>query len=990
MPDQNAIREMFRPRPSSLTICHDIMRFRVREILLVASVYDAYIIEREGQLMEQIYGEYYQLNLSTAPRVTAVHSADEATTALRDRRYDMVIIMTGLDRRMPLELSEHIRSAVPELPVLLLFNNNSDIGMYAYTADELRHVDRVFVWNGDPAIFLAMIKSVEDLRNVAEDTRIAATRVILLVEDSVRYYSRYLPGLYRVLMQDMQKLIAGEDIDARFKILRMRARPKVLIATSWEEGSALYARYRDYILCVISDVEFPRGGKLEPAAGIELARLLRSQGEVPVLLQSTDEANAPKAQEAGARFINKNSKTLLKELHRFFEEELGFGSFVFRDAQGRKLIEARYMAEFEALIATIPDESILYHAARHNFSQWFMAKGEVATAIALRKLTIDQFSDGVAGIRRMLAAILAAKRGERTRESMANYSESLLAERFFFMRLASGSVGGKGRGLSFIEHVLHRAGLDSAVPGLNIRLPRTAIIGTDEFHLFVDGIGHQRVLQMGDADGVKSLFLRTPLSLSIRQRLRTLLGKVTGPLAVRSSGLFEDSLSQPFAGIYETYFLPNSHPDIEVRLRQLEDAIRLVFASVYSPLARSYFDSVQYEMEEEKMAVIVQELVGRRRGDRFYPHISGVAQSYNYYPFAKMKPDDGIALLAVGLGKAVVDGEQVFRFCPRYPKARNQSLKDMLTASQRYFYALDMQKGDVDLIDGEMATLVRPEIAEAEKDGVLDMCVSTYDGAQNMKKPGLHTMGPRIVDFSYILEYKQLPLAAAIQTTLDIMKHALGTPVEIEFAVDLDAADNGDPTLYLLQVKPLVRNAADHHIDPATLDRSNLFLYTTKGMGNGIIEDVTDIVYISPDRFDRVKTEAMAAEIAALNKALKGENRRYILIGPGRWGSSDRFLGVPVDWSAISQTRVIVEAGLTDFSIDASLGSHFFHNITSMNIGYFTVGAHSEEDRIDWDWLATLPLIAEKQFARHVRAEKPLVIRMDGQSGIACIAKPKD
>ncbi|HNT29276.1 MAG TPA: pyruvate, phosphate dikinase, partial [bacterium] len=380
--DRDAIRDLFRPRPSSLTLCHDIMRFRVREILLVASVYDAYIIEREGQLMEQIYGEYYQLNLSTAPRVTAVHSSDEAMSALRDRRYDLVIIMTGLDRRMPLDLSTRIRDAVPELPVLLLFNNNSDIGMYAYTAAELRHIDRVFVWNGDPAIFLAMIKSVEDVRNADEDTRIAATRVILLIEDSVRYYSRYLPGLYRVLMQDMQKLIAGEDIDARFKILRMRARPKVLIATSWEEGSALYDRYRDFILCVISDVEFPRSGKLDPVAGVELAKLLRARDDVPVLLQSTDETNAEKARDAGTRFVNKNSKTLVKELHRFFEEELGFGNFVFRDAQGRKLIEARYMAEFEALIATVPDESILYHAARHNFSQWFMAKGEVATAIA--------------------------------------------------------------------------------------------------------------------------------------------------------------------------------------------------------------------------------------------------------------------------------------------------------------------------------------------------------------------------------------------------------------------------------------------------------------------------------------------------------------------------------------------------------------------------------------------------------------------------------
>ncbi len=983
------IKDLFRRTPSNLTVCHDLMRFRVREILLVASVYDAYIIEREGQLMEQIYGEYYQLNLSTAPRVTAVHSPEETMEALRERRYDMVIIMIGIDRWMPLELAARLRDAVPEIPILLLFNNHTDIALHAYAPEELTNIDRLFVWNGDPSIFLAMIKSVEDSLNVGPDTRLAAIRVILLVEDSIRYYSRYLPVLYRVLLQDMQKLIAGEDIDARFKILRMRARPKILLATSWEEAEALYRRYREFLLCIISDIEFPREGRIDPEAGFSFSRLVHQESDLPVLLQSADDSFSARAEAEGSLFINKTSPTILKELGRFFEEHLGFGNFVFRDAAGNKLIEARYMSELTALVATVPDETIRYHASRHHFARWLMAKGEVETARLLREMTIEQFPDGTAGVRRTLLRILEEKRLERTRGGMAGFTESLLAERFFFMRLASGSVGGKGRGLSFIEYVLSRADLDRHLPGIAVRLPRTAIIGTDEFHLFTERIGLPHILALEEETEIKRLFLSKPLSPAIRERLRALLRVMRGPIAVRSSGLFEDSLSQPFAGIYETYFLPNNHPDEAVRLRQLEEAIRLVFASVYLPEARAYFEAAHCEIEEEKMAVVIQEVVGRRSGDLFYPHVSGVAQSYNYYPFGKMKPEDGVALLAIGLGKAVVDGEQVFRFCPRWPRARNQSLQELLDSSQRFFYAIDLRKNDISLLAGEKATLARIEIVETEGEESLESCFSTFDPAQQSKHPGRSLSGPRIVDFATILEYNRPPLAEALRTVLPIMSHAFSTPVEIEFALDLSEENAEAPTLSLLQVKPLVHNTREHRIDLEALSREDLLLSTTRAMGNGTIEDIRDIIYLNPEHFDRTKTEAMAAEIAAFNKMLKRENRHYLLIGPGRWGSSDRFLGIPVDWNAISHARAIVEVGLPDFVIEPSLGSHFFHNITSLNIGYFTIDPADATHFIDLRYLMNLPRVASGTFAHLCRSEHPLLVRMDGIRGIAVVEKPQ-
>lgn len=978
---------LFRHQGSNLSIFHDLMPFRVREILLVATVYDAYILEREGQLFEQIYGEYYQLNLSSAPRVTSVYSTEEALEIINENHFDLIIIMTGIDKTMPVLLSTKVREINKDVPMLLLINNNNQIPTYENYRNELVHIDKMFVWNGDSNIFLAMIKYIEDKINAHSDTVTGSTRIILVVEDSIRYYSRYLPTLYSVIMKEVQRLIGGEDIDARYKILRMRARPKVLLGSTYEEALELFEKYFDFLLCVITDVRYPKNGKISSRAGRELAMLVKNSGSIPVLMQSAEHENALFAKKNQISYIDKNSKNIYRELADFFKLNLGFGNFIFRTASGEIVAEARYLKEFEMMIDSIPDESILFHSDRDHFSTWFMAKGEIKSALKLKSAASSDFKDP-SEIRAFIKNILLDRWLEKKKDSISNFSESIFRESGYIMRVSNGSVGGKGRGIAFTESLLQKPQLHEMIKGINITIPRTVIIGTDEFENFMDQFEFSDLLNSDeDHREIRLKFLEAELSSMLSQRLKKMLLYIKSPLAVRSSGLFEDSLSQPFAGIYETYFLPNNHPDINVRLAQLLDAVKMVYASVFTPLAKSYFDSVNHSLEEEKMAVIIQELVGNSYGDHFYPHISGVAQSYNYYPFSHMKPEDGLGLLAAGLGKSIVDGSQSFRFCPKFPKMNVMTAKDLLQNSQRYIYGLNIKNNQLHLENGDEATLEKIGIDIAEKHGSLNLCASVYDNDSNSIKPGLHAPGPRIIDFRYILHYDIVPLANAVTTILDVMKSALGTPVEIEFSVDLNKDESGKCSLYILQVKPLIRTMENIEVSTDAVDKKDILLYTTRGMGNGVIEGIKDLVYVIPEKFDKMKTRLIQKEVAGINNEMKKNGLQYILMGPGRWGSSDPFLGIPADWAAISQAKVIVEAGLKDFNVDASLGSHFFHNIASMNIGYFTVPAKSSDSYIDFEHLKSMEPHNETEFLRHIRFETPLTVIMDGKRSVSIITK---
>ncbi len=986
-PSKNKYEGLFKPQKSNFSIFHDLMPFKVKEILLVATVYDAYILEREGQIFEQIYGEYYQLNISSAPRITSVFSVEDALDEIKTGRFDLAIIVTGMDRNMPLVLSTEIRELNSELPILLLINNNNQISTYAGMKDRLVDIDRMFVWNGDSSIFLAMIKYIEDKINASSDTESGDVRVVLVVEDSIRYYSRYLPTLYSVIISEVHRLISGEDVDARYKLLKMRARPKVLLASNYEEALFLFEKYYEYMLCVITDVKFPVDGEVDKEAGKKLVGHIKDRLSVPILIQSAEHANIDFAQNHEVHFIDKNSNNLSKDLVDFFHMHLGFGNFLFRDSAGKIIAEARYLKEFEVLIETIPAESILFHSKRNDFSTWFMAKGEIKSALRLKKARSEDFNNPEE-IREFIRKVMRDRWLEKKRDSISVFSETAFKEKSYLMRISNGSVGGKGRGIAFTESILQKPEFRELMADINMVIPKTVIVGTDEFESFMEQIDYCEFIETEkEYADTRKLFSELNLSTLLSQRLLKMLGHMKCPLAVRSSGLFEDSLSQPFSGIYETYYLPNNHPDLKVRLKQLEAAIKMIYASVYAPLARSYFDSINHSIEEEKMAVIIQELVGHSYDGYYYPHISGVAQSYNYYPFSHMKPEDGIGLIAIGLGKIIVDGEESFRFCPKYPKMNMMTIKDLLQNTQKYFYALNTNKNDVSLIEGSDATLEKVPILQAEKHGTLSYSASVYDASVNEIKPGLHINGPRIVDFSYILQYDHIPMAESISKVLDIMRNALGTPVEIEFSVDLEKDQSGRASFYILQVKPLIRSVESIIVDTTAVNRDQLILYSDQGMGNGIIEGIRDIVYVVPEKFDKMQTRLIAREIHELNAQMKREGKKYILIGPGRWGSSDPFLGIPVDWAAISEAKIIVEAGLKDFNIDASLGSHFFHNITSMNIGYLTVQVRSETSFIDYDYLQAENALSEKGYLRQVRFAEPVTVIMDGRKSVSLVTK---
>lgn len=972
---------------SDRDIYHDLMPNKVREILLVANLYDAYIIEQEGRFFEQVRGEYYQLNLSSAPRITGVSTPEEALEKLQEKHFDMVIVMMGVDKNTPIQLSRIIKQIYHNLPIFLLLNNNSDIGMFEDGNKNISSIDKIFVWNGDSNVFLAMVKFIEDRMNVVNDINIGMVRVILLVEDSAKYYSRYLPILYSIVIEQTQQLIEEVNTDETHKLLKMRVRPKIILASNYAEALTLFDQYRENLLCLISDVKFEKNGKLDEHAGLSLVSYVRDQmPELPVVLQSSDIENAQNAYLLKSTFINKNSETLKQDLQSFINYYLGFGNFVYRDEEGRKEIAvARSMKEFQSHLRSIPEKSLIYHARKNHFSHWLMARGEIQIAKKIKPLKVEDFKCPGA-VRKYMIDIIETCIQDRQKGKVVNFEESLLLDETNVVSLAPGSLGGKGRGLAFINMLINNFSFKEIVPDINIRAPKTSIIGAEEFEQFIQRNKlYDKIYEEQDYQTIKEIFVAGELSSTLVKRLKSYLSVITKPLAIRSSSLFEDSLMQPFAGIFDTFLLPNNHPDPNERLNQTMNAIKLVFASIFSPTAQSYFKAVNYKIEEEKMAVIIQEVVGNLYDNCFYPHISGVAQSYNFYPFSYMKPDEGFAVAAVGLGKYVVEGEKTFRFSPIHPQLEIYTPKDLFKNSQLHFYAIDMARKKLNLLEGEDAALCKLEISEAEKHGTIKHSASVYDYSSERTIPGITQPGPRVINFANILKYDYLPMAKTIEVILDIVSEAMGSPIEIEFAVDLNKDEEGRASFYLLQIKPLIKNIITNEINLDVIDNDRLLLYSENGMGNGIIEGICDVIYIDPGKFDKLKTEKMRDEIEMLNRKMVEENRKYILVGPGRWGTRDRFIGIPVAWSHISNAKIIVEVSMEDFPLDASLGSHFFHNVISMNVGYFSVKHNDLIDYINWEKLEDCETINTTKYFRHVRFNKPLEIIMDGKNRASLI-----
>jgi hypothetical protein len=966
----------------------DMMKYKVKEILFVATLYDAFILENEDSFFEQFMGIIYQYSLFSLPRITGVTNSEDALELLDSAHFDLVILMVGMDRETPLALSEGIRKKRPGLLIYLLLNQKSNIRYFEELVPTLQSVNRLFVWSGNSQIFFAIVKSIEDEVNVENDTRIGLVRIILLVEDSAQYYSKYLQMLYSIVFGQVQQVLPEVEKNELNKICKMRSRPKILLARNYEDAMYIFNKYKDFMLCVISDVEFEREGKPDKTAGIKFIKYIKSHIlNLPIVLQSSEKSNEQVARKLNVGFINKNSETLLNDLKNFLTYYLGFGDFVFRNKEGKPIAVAKSLREFEALLLEIPDETFYLHAKENQFSLWLMARGEIELARTLNPLRIGDFKD-VKESRRFFIETIRKYREEKKSGKVLSFDETATLDEKNIVAFAAGSFGGKGRGLAFINALVYNFNFGDLARKINIRTPITAIIGTDEFENFLE-MNHliDSILKPGvDYKEIRRLFVHGGLSSALVKKLEVFVEQIERPIAVRSSSLSEDSLTQPFAGVFDTYIIPNNRENRKKVLENLIRAIKLVFASVYSNNSRTYFQAIHHKVEEEKMAVILQELVGNQYGNYYYPHISGIAQSYNFYPVAHMKPDEGFAVIAMGLGSYVVDGWKSYRFSPRYPKIEMYTTKDLINSSQVKFYALDTSRSDVDYVtEGELASLALLDIDEAEKHGTMVHCASVYNVNNDRIEPGLGTSGPRILNFADILHYGYIPLAETIDIMLGTIEESLGSPVEIEFAVDLNKTHNNLPSFYLLQIKPLLGNQLNYNFNIRDLDQSRIFLFSRSSLGNGEMNHIHDIIFVDNQKFDKLKTFDIAAEIEQINNRMIRQNRHYILIGPGRWGTRDPFLGIPVNWSQISNARVIVEISLANYPLDSSLGSHFFHNVTSMNIGYLSVLEESSTDFIRWDMLENRSMPSNKKYLKHVRFEQPLQILMNGKQRTSVI-----
>jgi len=966
----------------------DMMKYKVKEILFVATLYDAFTLEKEDGFFEQFMGIIYQYSLFSLPRITGVTSSEEALEMLETSHFDLVIIMVGLDKETPVLISEQIKQKRPNLLIYMLLNYKSNIQYYEELVPTLKSVDKLFVWSGASQIFFAIVKSIEDQANVENDTRIGLVRVILLIEDSAMYYSKYLQMLYSIVFGQVQQVLPEVEKNELDKICRMRSRPKILLARNYDDAMYIFEKYKDFMLCVISDVEFERDGKMDKKAGIKFIEYIQSQViNLPIILQSSDKRNEHVAKKLGVSFLNKNSETLLNDLKNFLTYYLGFGDFIFRNNEGEQIAVARSLREFEALLEQVSDESFYLHASENQYSLWLMARGEIELARTLNPLRIGDFKD-VKESRKQLIDTIKKYKEEKKRGKVLGFDETATLDEKNIVTFSGGSFGGKGRGLAFINSLVYNLDFSDVDKAINIRTPKTVIIGTDEFDYFIERNNLLEVLLNPRIPykEIRHHFDRAELSQGILRKLEFFIDQVEKPIAVRSSSLSEDSLTQPFAGIFDTYIIPNTRKDKKSVLKYLSKAIKLVFASIYSDSSKSYFKAIHHKVEEEKMAIVLQELVGNQYGRFYYPHISGVAQSYNYYPVAHMKPEEGFAVAAVGLGSYVVEGWKSYRFSPRYPNIEMYTTKDLINSSQVQFYALDCSKKDVDYInEGELASLVMLEISEAEKHGTINHCVSVYNSINDQIEPGLSSAGPRIVNFADILKYKHIPLSQTLDIMLGTIEEALGSPVEIEYAVDLNRTLKDLPSFYLLQIKPLVGNQLGINVDFEKLDKSKFMLYTSSSLGNGENSHIRDVIFIDIQRFNKLKTHEMASEMEFINNRMVKQNKPYILIGPGRWGTRDPFLGIPVIWSQISNAKVIVEISLANYPLDSSLGSHFFHNVTSMNIGYFSVLDSSKTDFINWNILDEQEIIQETKFIKHIRFANPLTVIMSGKKKTAAI-----
>lgn len=970
----------------------NLMPFRVRDILLVSSLYDSFILKEDGRLNELLIGESLELNLQQIPSITQVSTGAEALALVRSQpRFNLVVTNLEVGDMDAARLAREIKESGLDIPVVVLAYDYRELKNFV-ARNLHRDIERVFLWQGNVRMLIAIVKHIEDKRNAPQDTAAIGVPVILVVEDNIRYYSSFLPVIYTELITQSRRVIQ-EGINVAHKLLRMRARPKILLASNYEEAEQLVLQYRDYLLGVLSDVEFPRHGELSAEAGFDLAHLIRKEvPDVPIVLQSSRTQFRERAFADRLSFLRKRSPTLLADLRRVLTEQFGFGDFVFRLPDFSEVGRAANLSALETMLQEVPAESIVYHAQSNHFSHWLVARTEFALAQKLRPRKVSDFASPE-HLRRDLVESIADYRGEQSEVLIADFSPAALASSdVFFLRIGVGSLGGKARGLAFMRHLLRKHRISRLFRDVRVTVPPAVVLATDVFDRFL----HENnladlALNCADDSEIECRFLEASFPSSIRNSLLEFLGDVNYPIAVRSSSLLEDSQYQPFTGVYETFMLANHNPELSVRLDQLMEAIKRVYASTFSQHAKAYVRATPYRLEEEKMAVILQQVVGAAHDHRFYPDFSGVARSYNFYPVPPMEYADGIAAVALGLGRAVVDGGRCLTFCPRYPRHILQfsSVEDILTNSQSDFWALELNHTQ-DTESDSTAGLreVRFGLDAAERDGTLDPVASTYSADNHAVYDGMSRPGTRLVSFAPVLKHGVFPLASLLEKLTKIGEDAFGRPVEIEFAVRLPQNSRDTADFGFLQIRPLVLSREGEELRLDEVDPTRLVCQSSKVLGNGRITDLRDVVVVDFHRFERARSKEVAGGVAHFNAQLNAQGRPYLLIGVGRWGSTEPWLGIPVEWDEISGARVIVEAGFRDFRVIPSQGSHFFQNLTAFQVGYFTVNPDAGEGFVDWQWLASAPSIEENGCVRHLSFDAPLVVVMNGRTSQGLIFKP--
>lgn len=971
-------------------IFHELMPFKVQEILLVSSVYDAFLMEEDGSLATRLINEYHGLNLSKAPKITRVSTAAEALEKVAARTFEMVITMPYLGSMDAFDLGSAIKKIKPDLPVILLAHN---LRPSFLERSDKRGIDKIFLWCCEADLLLAIIKNVEDHRNVRSDTERAMVRVIIYVEDSPLYRSLFLPLIYREVVRQTQSVL-GESLNERHRLLRMRARPRILMATDYEEAMALYEAYKPYVFGILSDARFMRAGKIDGDAGLSFLQHVRDEiSDLPLLLLSSESTMRESAETVPAVFIDKNSPAIRDELHAFFLDYLGFGDFVFRLPDETAIGQAANLVEFEEKLKEIPDASLLYHAHRNHFSNWVMARAEVSLARRLHRDLLSSITDAAVMREDIVCKVHSLRKLRQRGVVVRFFADSYDPDIMDFVKMGSGSMGGKARGLAFMWACLQGDGAeDWPLSPMTATIPKTCVITADGFDSF---IAENKLHYDEDAPDteIADRFLAASLPAWLRRDLSAFLEKYTSPLSVRSSSLLEDGQFKPYAGLYSTYFLGNNHPVSAERLSQLENAVKLVYASTWFASPRAFSRTIG-QGRDDSMAVIIQQLIGRDYGGFWYPGLSGVAQSHNYYPVMEMRAEEGIANIALGIGKTVVDGEQSLWFSPAHPQRLVQfsTVEDMLYNSQRQFYALDLHhdKG----LRREHSNLVRRNLQDAENELPVRFLASTYIADEHRIRDA-HQPGLKIVTFAQVLKYGGYPLARILAELLRLGKEGMGCDVEIEFAVDIDE-ELAKSIFYFLQIRPMVTGGERIDVKIGEQEIGRAVCYSGHSLGHGLLTNIADILYVRSDSFDPAATRLVAAEIGLANRKLLPQKRPFLLIGPGRWGSADPWLGIPVQWSDIAGVGAIIEVRNEQLRADSSQGSHFFQNITSLGIPYLTLnlgggasvgrgGSLQNEDFLDQNWLDNQPLVQEGRFIRHVRPDKPLLVKCNGESAEAVI-----